>query len=193
MDAYDEEEILDVNGKAETRVVLRLHPRVAPYKAAVLPLLKKPELAQPSWSLFQTLSALPGVLVDYDETGNIGKRYRRHDEIGTPFCFTIDFETLEDRSVTVRHRDDMSQERLAFDAVPDWLQERIALTVPCRSCLPSRRGSAGHVECGLWIAGGLASAHDDGVTHGKHTGQRQRGADERRRSPHAPRKMRDER
>jgi glycyl-tRNA synthetase len=125
VDAYDEEEILDVNGKAETRVVLRLHPRVAPYKAAVLPLLKKPELAQPSWSLFQTLSALPGVLVDYDETGNIGKRYRRHDEIGTPFCFTIDFETLEDRSVTVRHRDDMSQERLAFDAVPDWLQERI--------------------------------------------------------------------
>ena len=77
VDAYDEEEILDVNGKADTRVVLRLHPRVAPYKAAVLPLLKKPELAQPSWSLFETLSAMPGVLIDYDETGNIGKRYRQ--------------------------------------------------------------------------------------------------------------------
>src|ERR687897_995044 len=126
VDAYDEEEILDVNGKADTRVVLRLHPRVAPYKAAVLPLLKKPELAEPSWGLFQTLSAKPGVLIDYDENGNIGKRYRRHDEIGTPFCFTIDFETLDDCSVTVRHRDDMTQDRIAIDAVPDWLQERIA-------------------------------------------------------------------
>jgi glycyl-tRNA synthetase len=126
VDAYDEEEILDVNGKVDTRVVLRLHPRVAPYKAAVLPLLKKPELTQPSWNLFQTLSAMSGVLVDYDETGNIGKRYRRHDEIGTPFCFTIDFETLDDRSVTVRHRDDMSQERIAIDAVPEWLAERLA-------------------------------------------------------------------
>jgi glycyl-tRNA synthetase len=126
VDAYDEEDIRDVNGKAETRVVLRLHPRVAPYKAAVLPLLKKPELTQPSWSLFETLSATPGVLIDYDETGNIGKRYRRHDEIGTPFCFTIDFDTLDDGSVTVRHRDDMSQERIAVDAVPGWLAERIA-------------------------------------------------------------------
>jgi glycyl-tRNA synthetase len=126
VDAYDEEEILDVNGKADTRVVLRLHPRVAPYKAAVLPLLKKPELTQPSWSLFETLSAMSGILIDYDETGKIGKRYRRHDEIGTPFCFTIDFETLDDRSVTVRHRDDMSQERIAIDAVPEWLSERLA-------------------------------------------------------------------
>jgi glycyl-tRNA synthetase len=105
--------------------VLRLHPRVAPYKAAVLPLLKKPELTQPSWNLFATVSAMSGVLIDYDETGNIGKRYRRHDEIGTPFCFTIDFETLDDRSVTVRHRDDMSQERIAIDAVPEWLAERL--------------------------------------------------------------------
>jgi glycyl-tRNA synthetase len=92
----------------------------------VLPLLKKPELTQPSWGLFETLSATPGVLIDYDETGNIGKRYRRHDEIGTPFCFTIDFDTLDDRSITVRHRDDMSQERIAIDAVPGWLAERIA-------------------------------------------------------------------
>jgi glycyl-tRNA synthetase len=69
---------------------------------------------------------MSGMLIDYDETGNIGKRYRRHDEIGTPFCFTVDFETLDDRSVTVRHRDDMSQERIAIDAVPEWLAQRIA-------------------------------------------------------------------
>ena len=125
IDAYDEEQTVDVNGKPDTRVVLRLHPRVAPYKAAVLPLMRKPELVEPARRLFDELSALPGALVEYDETGNIGKRYRRQDEIGTPFCFTIDFETLEDQSVTVRHRDDMSQERLAVSEVPGWLGERI--------------------------------------------------------------------
>jgi glycyl-tRNA synthetase len=99
---------------------------VAPYKAAVLPLMRKPELVEPARQLFDALSALPGVLVEYDETGNIGKRYRRQDEIGTPFCFTIDFETQDDASVTVRHRDDMSQERLALGDVPAWLQERVS-------------------------------------------------------------------
>jgi glycyl-tRNA synthetase len=126
IDAYDEEQVVDVNGKPDTRVVLRLHPRVAPYKAAVLPLMKKPELAEPARALFAQLSEATGALIDYDETGNIGKRYRRQDEIGTPYCFTIDFETLDDNSVTVRHRDDMTQERLAIAAVPDWLRERIA-------------------------------------------------------------------
>ena len=126
IDAYDEEETVDVNGKPDTRVVLRFHPRVAPYKAAVLPLLRKAELVDPAKRLFTTLSKSSGVLVDYDETGNIGKRYRRQDEIGTPFCFTIDFDTLEDESVTVRHRDDMSQERLPIEAVPGWLDERLA-------------------------------------------------------------------
>jgi glycyl-tRNA synthetase len=126
LDAYDEEETVDVNGKPDTRVVLRLHPRVAPYKAAVLPLMRKPELVEPARQLFDALSALPGVLVEYDETGNIGKRYRRQDEIGTPFCFTIDFETQDDASVTVRHRDDMSQERLALGDVPAWLQVRVS-------------------------------------------------------------------
>lgn len=126
VDAYDEEEILDVNGKPETRVVLRLHPRVAPYKAAVLPLMKKPELAEPARTLFETLNDRGGALIDYDETGNIGKRYRRQDEIGTPFCFTIDYETLDDQAVTARNRDDMTQERIPLAAVPDWLDERIA-------------------------------------------------------------------
>jgi glycyl-tRNA synthetase len=125
VDAYDEEETVDVNGKPDIRVVLRLHPRVAPYKAAVLPLMKKPELADSAKQLFRSLSEASGALIDYDETGNIGKRYRRQDEIGTPFCFTIDFDTLEDNSVTVRHRDDMSQHRLAITAVPEWVQERI--------------------------------------------------------------------
>jgi glycyl-tRNA synthetase len=125
VDAYDEEETVDVNGKPDVRVVLRLHPRVAPYKAAVLPLMKKPDLADPAKQLFQSLSEASGALIDYDETGNIGKRYRRQDEIGTPFCFTIDFDTLEDNSVTVRHRDDMTQDRIAIAEVSGWLQERI--------------------------------------------------------------------
>ncbi len=126
LDAYDEEETVDVNGKADTRVVLRLHPRVAPYKAAVLPLMKKPELAEPARRLFDRLQDTTGALIDYDETGNIGKRYRRQDEIGTPFCFTVDYDTLDDHSVTVRDRDDMSQQRLPLAEVPDWLGERIA-------------------------------------------------------------------
>ena len=126
IDAYAEEETVDVNGKPDTRVVLRLHPRVAPVRAAVLPLLKKPELAEPARALFEDLEVGTSALVEYDESGNIGKRYRRQDEIGTPYCFTIDFETLDDQSVTVRHRDDMHQERLPIAAVRDWLKERVA-------------------------------------------------------------------
>ena len=125
LDAYDEEETLDVNGKPDTRIVLRFHPRVAPYKAAVLPLMKKPELAEPARRLFGRLQE-EDVLVDYDETGNIGKRYRRQDEIGTPFCFTVDYDTLDDHAVTVRDRDDMSQQRLPIADVPGWLRERVA-------------------------------------------------------------------
>jgi glycyl-tRNA synthetase len=106
--------------------VLRLHPRVAPYKAAVLPLMRKPELAEVARRLFERVRDEVGALVEYDETGNIGKRYRRQDEIGTPFCFTVDYETLEDHAVTVRDRDDMSQRRLPIAEVPAWLRERIA-------------------------------------------------------------------
>ena len=126
IDAYDEEATVDVNGKPDVRTVLRLHPRVAPYKAAVLPLLRKPELAAPAQALFDAIRAETGALIEYDETGNIGKRYRRQDEIGTPFCFTVDFDSLEDASVTVRHRDDMSQERLPIAGVPGWLARAIA-------------------------------------------------------------------
>ena len=126
VDAYDEEEIVDVNGKPDTRVVLRLHPRVAPYKAAVLPLMKKPELVDVAMRLFAAIGDASGALVEYDETANIGKRYRRQDEIGTPFCFTIDFDSLDDHQVTVRHRDDMTQERLPIADVPAWLAQRIS-------------------------------------------------------------------
>jgi glycyl-tRNA synthetase len=126
VDAYDEEATTDVNGKPDTRVVLRLNPRVAPYKAAVLPLLRKPERVEPARRIFDALNAKLGVLLDYDETGNIGKRYRRQDEIGTPFCITIDFETLDDQCVTVRDRDDMTQDRIAIDALADWLTGRLA-------------------------------------------------------------------
>ena len=125
LDAYDEEEVPDVNGKVETRVVLRLHPRVAPYKAAVLPLMKKPELVAVARPLFDAIQEATGSLIEYDETGNIGKRYRRQDEIGTPFCVTVDYESLDDQAVTIRHRDDMSQERVSLAAVPDWINQRL--------------------------------------------------------------------
>jgi glycyl-tRNA synthetase len=125
VDAYDEEATVDVNGKPDTRVVLRLNPRVAPYKAAVLPLMKKPELANVAKDLFERLQRETRYLVDYDETANIGKRYRRQDEIGTPFCFTVDYDTLEDQTVTVRDRDTTSQERIPLDAVPDYVRERV--------------------------------------------------------------------
>jgi glycyl-tRNA synthetase len=125
LDAYDEEATVDVNGKPEIRTVLRLNPKVAPYKAAVLPLMKKPELAEVARGLYEALERETSYLVDYDETGNIGKRYRRQDEAGTPFCFTIDYDTLEDRSVTVRDRDSMSQTRLGLDEVPAFLREKV--------------------------------------------------------------------
>lgn len=126
LDAYDEEETVDVNGKPDIRTVLRLSPRIAPYKAAVLPLLKKSELADPARELFNELSASLSTLIDYDETGNIGKRYRRQDEIGTPFCLTFDFDSLEDKAVTVRFRDDMSQVRIPIAETEAWLREKIA-------------------------------------------------------------------
>ena len=125
LDAYDEEQTLDVNGKADTRVVLRLAPRIAPYKAAILPLAKKPELTEVARSLFAELQDELGVLIDYDETANIGKRYRRQDEIGTPFCVTVDFDSLDDQAVTVRDRDTMAQQRIGLTEVSAFLREAI--------------------------------------------------------------------
>jgi glycyl-tRNA synthetase len=108
MAAYDEEEVND-----ETRTVLRLHPRLAPYQVAVLPLSKKDTLTPVAREVFDLLS--PHLMCDYDETQAIGRRYRRQDEVGTPVCITVDFDTLDDRSVTVRDRDTMEQTRVSID------------------------------------------------------------------------------
>ncbi|HEX8084739.1 MAG TPA: glycine--tRNA ligase [Solirubrobacteraceae bacterium] len=126
VDAYDEE---DVPGEEQGRTVLKLHPRLAPIKVAVLPLVRKdgqPELAR------EVYDALKGrVQAEYDEGGSIGKRYRRQDEIGTPFCVTIDHQSLEDRTVTLRDRDSLAQDRVAIDALPDEVAKRVA--APWRS------------------------------------------------------------
>ena len=119
MAAYDEEIVND-----DKRVVLRLHHRIAPYKVAVLPLSKKPELTGPSLELLNSLQGR--WMCDYDETQQIGKRYRRQDEIGTPYCITFDFDSLEDNAVTIRERDSMEQVRLPITEVEGWLAERLA-------------------------------------------------------------------
>jgi glycyl-tRNA synthetase len=103
--AYDEEEV-----RGEVRTVLRLHPRLAPYKVAVLPLSKKDTLTPKAREVLALLQ--PHMMCDYDETQAIGRRYRRQDELGTPFCVTVDFDSLEDDAVTVRERDSMAQERV---------------------------------------------------------------------------------
>ncbi len=116
-DAYDEE----TDEKGETRVVLRLHPALAPFKCAVLPLSKK--LAEPAGEVFDMLSK--HFMVDYDDAGSIGKRYRREDEIGTPFCITYDFDSLEDGCVTVRDRDTMEQTRIKIDELKDYIASKL--------------------------------------------------------------------
>lgn len=108
----------------EPRLVLRLPPRLAPIKAAVLPLQKKDGLSDIGRSLTQAIRA-SGCTVEYDEGGSIGKRYRRQDEIGTPWSFTVDYQTKEDHTVTVRDRDAMSQERVALADVPHWIKDRL--------------------------------------------------------------------
>ncbi len=118
LDAYDEEQ--DGN---ETRVVLRLHPALAPYKAAILPLQRKPDLIALAKEIRQTLRKQ--FMTAYDETGSIGRRYRRQDEVGTPFCITPDFQSLEDRTVTVRDRDSMTQERIGIEELESWLAARV--------------------------------------------------------------------
>ena len=120
MAAYDEEQVND-----ETRTVLRLHPRLAPYKIAVLPLSKKDTLLPKAEEVLALLQ--PHFMCDYDITQAIGKRYRRQDEIGTPYCVTIDFDSLEDDAVTVRERDSMEQERVATGELVSYLTEQLAL------------------------------------------------------------------
>ena len=130
-DAYDEEVVgQDKRGNDDVRVVLHFHPALAPFKAAILPLSKKEVLTGPAQELYAELSK--EFMVDYDETGSIGKRYRREDEIGTPFCITFDFETVGDENtpadhcVTVRERDTMQQVRMPISEVKAYLREKCA-------------------------------------------------------------------
>lgn len=116
-------EALDVEGDDLERALLRLHPKLAPIKAAILPLQTKPELCEMAQKLFASLSKV--YKVDYDTSGSIGKRYRRQDEIGTPFCITVDFDSLTDQQVTIRDRDSAKQDRIAIDQVLNYLLERI--------------------------------------------------------------------
>ena len=115
--SYEEEDIAE----GDTRIVLHLHPALAPYKAAILPLSKK--LSAKAEEVYAKLSKT--YMCDYDEAGSIGKRYRREDEIGTPYCITIDFETENDESVTIRDRDTMEQVRVKIDDLENWLEEKI--------------------------------------------------------------------
>lgn len=123
VDAYREEEAPDANGKLETRIVMRLHPKLAPIKAAIFPLVNRDGMPEIAHSLEEGLRK--SFRVFYDDSGAVGRRYRRQDEIGTPFCITVDSQTLDDRTVTVRDRDSMGQVRLALSAVEAYLRERL--------------------------------------------------------------------
>jgi glycyl-tRNA synthetase len=124
--AYTEEEVgeADETGKKDTRVVLKFDKRLAPVKVAVLPLSKKEELSLPAKEIWKTLSKK--FFVEYDDTQSIGKRYRRQDEIGTPYCVTVDFDTLTDEAVTVRDRDTMEQVRIKIIDLPKYFEENLA-------------------------------------------------------------------
>ena len=117
-EAYDEEQV----GENDVRTVLRLHPALAPFKACGLPLSKK--LSDKAMEIRNSLSSR--FMVDFDDTGSIGKRYRRQDEIGTPYCITYDFESSEDGCVTVRDRDTMEQVRLPIAELDGYLAEKVA-------------------------------------------------------------------
>ena len=111
--------------KENERVVMRFNPKVAPIKVAVLPLMKKPDLENVAHKLFKDIQK--EYMAEYDLSGSIGKRYRRQDEIGTPFCITVDFDTLTDQAVTIRDRDSMVQERIALSNVEAYLKERLKI------------------------------------------------------------------
>jgi glycyl-tRNA synthetase len=125
LDAYSEDEAPDSKGRLEKRTVLRLDPRLSPVKVAVLPLSRNADLSPKARDIAAALRKR--WTTEFDDAQAIGRRYRRQDEIGTPFCVTIDFDTLEDQAVTVRERDTMTQERVGIDALPAYLSERLPL------------------------------------------------------------------
>ena len=123
LNAYHEDEAPNTKGGVDKRTVMRFDPRLAPVKAAVLPLSRNADLSPKARDLAAALRQRWNV--DFDDAGQIGKRYRRQDEIGTPYCITVDFETLDDNAVTIRERDSMAQERIGLDSVEGWLLERL--------------------------------------------------------------------
>lgn len=123
VEAYHEDEAPTAKGGVQTRTVLRLDPRLSPVKAAVFPLSRKPELTEPAKKIAHDLRELWNV--EYDQAGAVGRRYRRQDEIGTPYCITYDFDSLEDDAVTVRERDSMEQVRIPIKDLRSWLLERL--------------------------------------------------------------------
>ena len=123
IEAYDADEAPNTKGGVDKRLVLRLDPRLAPVKAAVLPLSRNADLSPKARDLAAELRQFWNV--DFDDAQAIGRRYRRQDEIGTPFCITVDFDTLQDDAVTIRSRDTMSQERVPLTGVTGWLAARL--------------------------------------------------------------------
>ncbi|MCS6863422.1 MAG: His/Gly/Thr/Pro-type tRNA ligase C-terminal domain-containing protein, partial [Abditibacteriales bacterium] len=122
-EAYTEDRVPDEKGVPQDRIVMRFHPRLAPIKAAILPLVNKEGMPEIARQLYRDLKAEWNVY--YDDSGAIGRRYRRQDEIGTPFCITIDGQTLEDQTVTIRDRDSTRQERLPLREVAELLRQRV--------------------------------------------------------------------
>jgi len=120
------QEDLSTEDKQDSRVVLKFHPAIAPVKAAVLPLTKKDGLPEKAREIMNSLKL--DYNIQYDEKDSIGKRYRRQDAIGTPFCITVDHQSLEDNTVTIRHRDSMEQERVAVDQLSTIIGNRVSLT-----------------------------------------------------------------
>jgi len=123
LEAYDEDEAPNAKGGVDKRTVMRFDKRLAPVKVAVLPLSRNADLTPKARDLAAELRKSWNI--EFDDAGAIGRRYRRQDEIGTPYCVTVDFETLDDQAVTVRDRDTMSQERIGLDALPAWLAQRL--------------------------------------------------------------------
>ena len=125
VDSYFEDEAPNTNFGVYNRTVLKLDPRLSPVKAAVLPLSRNERLSPLAREVADELRASGRWNIDFDDAGAIGRRYRRQDEIGTPFCITVDFDTLEDQAVTIRDRDEMTQERVSLDQVESYLAARL--------------------------------------------------------------------
>ena len=125
LDAYSEDEAPNAKGELEKRTVMKFDPRIAPVKVAVLPLSRNADLSPKARDLAATLRKRWST--DFDDASAIGRRYRRQDEIGTPYCVTVDFDTLNDQAVTVRERDSMRQERIAIDQIEAYLGERLPI------------------------------------------------------------------